>query len=135
MLIDTVNISPGRIGLPDLDERIADRSAAFVQYPPAHDDPLADRIAVSQRVSGQILIKGTQIFVPINRGRAFGQASGDRNQGPGRPAQGSRPVWGMPVGWMAVPVTWGNSPDGGLVQRASPLIRMIAMPGWLRDRR
>ena len=45
MLVDAVHVAAGRVGLPDLDQRVADRPAVAVDHPARDDDALAERLA------------------------------------------------------------------------------------------
>ena len=45
MLVDLVEIAAGRVGLPDLDQRIPDRAAVVVEDATGDDDSLAERFA------------------------------------------------------------------------------------------
>ena len=45
MLVDPVHVAPGRVGLPDLDQRLGHRPAVLVQHPACDDDALAERLA------------------------------------------------------------------------------------------
>ncbi len=45
MLVDPVRVAPGRIGLPDLDQRLRHRPSILVEHAPFDDDALAERLA------------------------------------------------------------------------------------------
>src|SRR5271165_3257711 len=45
VLVVLVEIAPGRIGLPHFDQRIADRTAIFIQDAPGDQDSFAERLA------------------------------------------------------------------------------------------
>jgi hypothetical protein len=49
VLVDLVHVAPGGIGLPDLDQRVAQRPAGLVEDAPRDDDALAQRLAVAPR--------------------------------------------------------------------------------------
>ena len=45
MLVDVVDVAAGRVGLPDLDQRVRHRPAVLVEHAAGDDDPLAERLA------------------------------------------------------------------------------------------
>ena len=45
-VVDDVLVAPAGVGLPDLDQRVAQRLALGVEHPAGDDDPLADRLAL-----------------------------------------------------------------------------------------
>ena len=59
VVVDVVTVTPGRVGLPHLDQRIGDRFAVFVQHAAGDDDALADRRTFVLR--GQVMIVGTDV--------------------------------------------------------------------------
>jgi hypothetical protein len=45
VVVPGVDVAPGGVGLPDLDERVADRPSVRVDNSPAQDDALAQGLA------------------------------------------------------------------------------------------
>src|ERR1700736_4247215 len=45
VLLALVPITTARVGLPDLDQSVADWPAGLIEYPSTHDDALTDRFA------------------------------------------------------------------------------------------
>src|ERR1700730_5337448 len=46
MVVDGIQVASCRVGLPDFDERVADRFSVAVQHAPRDDDPLAKGLAL-----------------------------------------------------------------------------------------
>ena len=67
MIVDRVDVTPSRVGLPDLDQRVADRPAVGIQHPPVDHDPLAQRLA--PMLPGQIGVSGSDWNAPEDRAR------------------------------------------------------------------
>jgi hypothetical protein len=61
-------VAPGGVGLPDLDERVAQRPPVAVEQAPGHGDALADRVAVV--LARQVVVQrpGPQ-FAELRAGR------------------------------------------------------------------
>src|SRR5205085_4612541 len=57
-LVIAVDVAPGRIGLPDLEERVRHGVAMVVEHTPGHDDTLADRLAAGAGVARQVGVRG-----------------------------------------------------------------------------
>jgi len=45
MVVDWIQIAPSSVGLPDLDESVANGLPVAVEHPPRDDDPLAQGLA------------------------------------------------------------------------------------------
>src|SRR3982751_914205 len=75
-LVAPMNVSPSRVGLPHLDQRLADRRTRRVEHATGDDDPLAHRLAAGACVAGEIGVLG--------RDRA------DRGSGTGELGEGQR---------------------------------------------
>src|SRR5437773_2146742 len=56
VLVVLVEVTSGRVGLPDLDDRVAHRPPVAVQHPTGDDDPLSDGLAgmLPGKVMGEI---------------------------------------------------------------------------------
>ena len=107
MLIGGVDVSTGRVGLPDLDQRVRNTAPKLVEHPPGDDDPFAHRFPVPDTVAGQIRIKRRQSLMSINRPRHLGQTGRQRNQRLGGASQNRGFVIRMDQRRMAAPVPLG----------------------------
>ena len=47
MLVDDVDVAAAGIGLPELDQRVRDAAAVFIEHTAVHDDALAERLALA----------------------------------------------------------------------------------------
>ena len=63
--IDLVAIPPGRVRLPDLDQRPADRPSVLVEHPAADDDPLPERLALV--LARQVGVRGVERVLAEDR--------------------------------------------------------------------
>ncbi len=114
MLIVLVNITAGSIGLPDLNQRIAHRTAALVEHAARHDDALAERLAVTHRIARQIVIERAEVFRAVDRHALVAQLFLQRNQRTRRAAFDRRTVAGIDVGGVGREVARGEK---GLVHQ------------------
>ena len=78
VVLARVAVSPGRIGLPDLDQRVRHRPPVGVEYPPGHDDPLSLRLAVV--LPGQVGISGGDQVVAEQRPGHLGEQVRQQDQ-------------------------------------------------------
>ena len=108
VLVGLVHIAAGGIGLPDFDQRIAHRAAAFVEHAARHDDALAKRLAVAHGVTRQIVIERAEIFRAVDRHALVAQLFLQRNQRTRRAAFDRRTVAGIDVGGMGREVARGR---------------------------
>ena len=74
VLVARVEIAAGRVGLPDLHERPASRTAVLVQHAAAHDDPLAQRLP--RRAAREVAGAGNAPRPARRRGRSPRRACG-----------------------------------------------------------
>jgi len=63
--IHRVRVAAGRVGLPNLEERIGNRAAILVEDAATDDDPLANRLTVVEM--GHVDITGTNDLAPEAR--------------------------------------------------------------------
>src|SRR5262249_27583463 len=52
--IALVDVAPGGVGLPDLDQRVWDGAALRVEHAPGYDNALADRLAARAGIASQV---------------------------------------------------------------------------------
>ena len=57
VLIGRVDIAPGGVRLPDLNQGVGQRAPVLVQDPAGHHDALAERLAVLRGVPGEVMIE------------------------------------------------------------------------------
>ena len=67
-----MDIAPGGVGLPDLDQHIRLRPAGLVQHPAGNDNALALRFAALGTVAGQIGIEFAHCIVAEHRAGDLG---------------------------------------------------------------
>ena len=65
VLVALVDVAPGGVGLPDLDQLAAHGAAVAVDDPTGHHDPLADRLTAV--LDGQVGLGGADVAVPEDR--------------------------------------------------------------------
>ena len=80
VLVALVDVAPGRVGLPDLDELVAYRPAVAVEDAPGHLHPLADRLAAV--LDGQVGLERPDVALAEDR-----RSTARRPRG--RPGRGS----------------------------------------------
>ena len=96
VVVDVVAVASGRVGLPDLHERVRQRPAVGVHDPAEDDDPLSQRLPVM--LPGQIVVHGSDLLMPVHRAGDLRQRVGQRQQrARGRP-QHRRAILRMEVG-------------------------------------
>ena len=76
--VDLVPIAAGGIRLPDLDQRVANRSSIFIEHTTRHHHPLAHWRRPVLR--GQIMIEWTDAVVTIHRTTELGQRLRNDNE-------------------------------------------------------
>src|SRR5580765_5163617 len=74
VLIDGVAIAPGRVGLPDLYQRIRHRLVVFLQDPADYDNALAHRLFSSVGIAREIVLAGLQFDIAEQRSGDFRQS-------------------------------------------------------------
>src|ERR1019366_4626224 len=62
MLVPLVDVTPGGVRLPHLDELIAHRSAIAVEHSPGHHDPFAQRLA--RVLNREVALNSVHISMP-----------------------------------------------------------------------
>ena len=106
MVVDRVDVTAGRVRLPDLDQRVAHRPAVGIRHTAADDDALPQRLA--RVLSREVCVLGLHLDAP-ERGSArvveplVGQLDGPMR----RRAQLRRSVVGMEVGRLVLDVAHG----------------------------
>jgi hypothetical protein len=60
--IQVVGVAPGGVGLPDLDQTVANRVAVAVEHSPRDDDPLPQRLI--RMLAGQVVIQLSNRVAP-----------------------------------------------------------------------
>src|SRR5262245_64330282 len=53
-VVGRMGVTPGGVGLPDLDQRAEDRPSLAVENPAGHDDALAQRLSAGDRKSTRL---------------------------------------------------------------------------------
>ena len=84
MLVQLVDVPPGRVGLPDLHELAGDRAAVQAEDPAGDDDPLTERL--TRVLAGEIGVLGTDAGVAEDGTGALGRTQRKRDQRPVRSA-------------------------------------------------
>jgi hypothetical protein len=90
MLVDLVLVAAAGVRLPDLDERPAHRPSVLVGHAPAHEDPLADGLAVV--LPRQVAVVLADCVLPEHGPVERVQLLGHRDERPLRRAQARRAV-------------------------------------------
>jgi hypothetical protein len=72
--VQVVGVASGGVGLPDLDQAVADRAAVAVEYATRDDDPLPQRLA--RVLAGQVVVQLPYQATPV--GGASGIREGPR---------------------------------------------------------
>src|SRR5688500_2929059 len=80
MLVVMVQVAPGRIRLPDFDERIRYGMPCVVQHTSSDNDPLAMWSGVFNSIPRQIVVQRVNGIHTINRPGQFRKALPERNQ-------------------------------------------------------
>src|SRR5262249_48490817 len=93
MLVDLVLVPPGRVRLPDLDERAGNGPAGLVEHAPVDDDALAERLAVV--LSGQVAVGRRDSLVAEDRALECVERFRQRHERPLRRAPARRAVAGI----------------------------------------
>src|SRR5581483_614659 len=57
-LVGAVQVAPGGVALPDLDQRVRDGAAVLVEHATGHDDALAERLSTRSGVRRQVGVLG-----------------------------------------------------------------------------
>ena len=78
VVVDLVAVPSGRVGLPDLHERVRQRPAVGVHDPAEDDDPLSQRLPVM--LPGQIVVHGSDLLMPVHGAGDLRQRMGQRYQ-------------------------------------------------------
>ena len=93
-----VAIPPARIGLPDLQQRVALRAAHFIHHLAMHDDALADGLAILRVIADHIIVERVDPAFAEHRPRGFTGRLAQRQQSPPWRAQNRCFVTGG-IGW------------------------------------
>src|SRR4051794_38790978 len=75
-----VHIAPARVGLPDLDQRVRDRTAVLVEHATSDDAPLPDRFGARAGVGRQIRIVLIELRPSGTGPGRFGERLNDRDE-------------------------------------------------------
>ena len=95
VLVDAVEVAPGGVGLPELDQRVGGGPAVFVQDPAGDDDALAG--GTGRVLPGQVEGLHVHRVRPEHRPRHLGERVGERDE-----RLGGRPLQRGPIGRMQV---------------------------------
>jgi hypothetical protein len=74
VVVDAVVVAAGRVGLPDLQERVRDRPPVGIEDPAGEDDPLAERGGAV--AAGQVRVRGGDPLGAEQRAGDLGEALG-----------------------------------------------------------
>ncbi|MCY1370118.1 hypothetical protein D9M69_571980 [compost metagenome] len=111
MLVDLVHVAARGVGLPQLDQRVGHRAAAFVEHLAREDHAFAQRLAVDARVAREVVVELADAVVAVHRLLQLAERGLQRDERLLRAALAGRLVAGVDVAGMGVPVARG---EGGL---------------------
>ena len=92
VLVGLVDVAPGGVRLPDLDQGVGHGAPVLVEHAAGHHDALAERLAVLGGVPGEVVIELAQGVVAVHGPGQLRERLLERHQRLGRPAQHGRAV-------------------------------------------
>ena len=104
VLIYLMMVAPGRIGLPDLDERVWHGALVFVQHPADDNQPFTHCLAPGAGVAREIVVARLHRIVPEERTRDLGEGLFHRHQPLQRRALHRRLIAFVKIGRMGFPI-------------------------------